>query len=266
MVSYAADGGGVGPHFDRYDVFLIQGLGRRRWRIGGRCDTATPRLPHDALNLLPEFTPTEEWILDPGDMLYLPPGIAHDGIAVGDDCMTYSVGFRAPARSELIAHWCDHLLATLDEDDRYADPDLTAPANPGEIGAAAIARLHDLVVERLADRPAFARWFGTYTTTPGDPVDPPVATPPAAVRAAIAGGRWLTRNPASRVSFIRRGPDAVMLFVDGLSFDCAGATVAVAELIAAAPRVPLDPAWAGSAEVVALLTALLDAGSVTIDD
>jgi len=101
MVSYASDGGGVGPHFDQYDVFLIQGLGRRRWQVGGHgadaCTDATPLLPHDDLRLLADFRPVEEWVLEPGDMLYVPPRVAHNGVAVGTDCMTYSVGFRAPA-------------------------------------------------------------------------------------------------------------------------------------------------------------------------
>ena len=162
MVSYASDGGGVGPHFDQYDVFLIQGLGQRRWRVGGPCDANTPLLPHDDLRLLAQFEATEEWLLDPGDMLYLPPRMAHEGVAVGDDCMTYSIGFRAPSRSELIAHWCDHILAELDDDDRYADPDLALQDDPGVIAPEAIDRLHGMVIEKLGDRVAFARWFEGY--------------------------------------------------------------------------------------------------------
>ena len=92
MVSYAVDGGGVGAHSDNYDVFLVQGLGQRRWQVGARCDHTTQLLPHDDLRLLASFEPTGEWILDPGDILYVPPGVPHNGIAVGDDCMTYSIG------------------------------------------------------------------------------------------------------------------------------------------------------------------------------
>ena len=101
MVSYAVDGGSVGPHFDQYDVFLVQGLGQRRWQIGRQCDGATPLLPHDDLRLLANFEATDEWVLEPGDILYVPPGYAHNGVAVGDDCMTYSIGFRAPSRGDL---------------------------------------------------------------------------------------------------------------------------------------------------------------------
>ena len=169
MVSYAVDGGGVGPHFDQYDVFLVQGLGRRRWRLGGACDRDTELLPHDDLRLLASFEPTDEWVLEPGDILYVPPRIAHDGIAVGDDCMTYSIGFRAPSRRELIADWSEALLADLDDDDRYADPDLPPQQNPGEITAQALARLHGMVTERLLDRDAFARWFAQSATSPKYP-------------------------------------------------------------------------------------------------
>ncbi len=169
MVSYASDGGGVGPHFDHYDVFLIQGLGQRRWRIGQHCDATTPLRPHDDLRLLAEFDVTDAWVLDPGDMLYVPPGIAHDGIAVGDDCMTYSVGFRAPARSELIAHFCDHVLAELDEDDRYTDPGLQVATDPRAIDADALATLHAMVVDKMTDRDAFARWFAAYVTMAREP-------------------------------------------------------------------------------------------------
>src|SRR6218665_1377303 len=92
MVSYASDRGGVGPHFDQYDVFLVQGLGKRRWRLGVRCDQSTPLVPNIGLRLLAGFEATEEWGLEPGDILYVPPGFAHEGVAIGDDCMTYSIG------------------------------------------------------------------------------------------------------------------------------------------------------------------------------
>ena len=166
MVSTAARGGGVGPHFDQYDVFLVQGLGRRRWRTGARCDADSRLLELDDLRLLADFEALEEHVLEPGDILYVPPGVAHDGIAESDDCMTYSVGFRAPSRSELVAHFCDHVLGTMDDDDRYADPGLRRQANPGEIAPAALDRLHAMVAESLQDREAFTRWFGGYVTSP----------------------------------------------------------------------------------------------------
>ncbi len=149
MVSLAADGGGVGPHFDQYDVFLIQGSGRRRWQIGGPCGEDTPLAPNDDLRLLADFRAVEEWVLEPGDILYVPPGIAHHGVAVGDDCMTYSVGFRAPSRADLIAHWTDDVLDALTDDDRYRDTELTGATGGNHCGAdRPVARYGDGAVER----------------------------------------------------------------------------------------------------------------------
>lgn len=267
MVSYASDGGGVGPHFDQYDVFLVQGLGRRRWRIGGRCDAKTPLQPNPDLRLLAAFEAREEWLLEPGDMLYLPPGIAHDGVAAGDDCMTYSIGFRAPSRAELVAHWCDHVLGELAEDDRYADPGLAPAANPGEIAPAALARLQAMVTEALADPAAFARWFGAYSTTPKYPdIDwtPEAPIAPAELRAALGGAVPLVRNPASRFAFVRGGA-GLTLFVDGDSFDCTGAAAAFAEALCARDRLVLSPALLAGDAVIELAAALLNRDAVALD-
>ncbi len=168
MVSYATDTGGVGAHYDQYDVFLIQGLGRRRWELGGMCDGDTPLLPHDDLRLLAAFEARQDFILEPGDILYVPPGIAHMGTAIGHDCMTYSVGFRAPSAVELVEGWTDAVLDTMPDDDadRYGDAGLAFQTNPGEISDEALSRLHGMVAAKLADREAFARWFGTYATAP----------------------------------------------------------------------------------------------------
>ncbi len=266
MVSYATDGGGVGPHFDQYDVFLIQGLGRRRWRVGQRCDATTALLPHDDLRLLSDFEATDEWVLEPGDVLYVPPGVAHDGVAVGDDCMTYSIGFRAPSRAELISNWCDHLLDGLSDDDRYADPDLSEQPNPGEITPAAIARLHAMVTETLGDRDAFARWFGEYTSLPKNAdVDwrPDAPVEPDALRTALVGGAALRRNPASRFAFICEG-DGVVLFVDGQSFACTGTAATFAERLASTDCLVLDAAVVESDTTIKLINALFEQGSVAL--
>jgi 50S ribosomal protein L16 3-hydroxylase len=268
MVSYATDGGGVGPHFDQYDVFLIQGLGRRRWQVGAHCDAATPLLPHDEMRLLADFEATDAWLLEPGDILYVPPGVAHNGVAEGDDCMTYSIGFRAPSRGELIENWCGDLLGRLKEDDRYGDAGLSAQDNPGEIAPAAIGRLHAMVSEAMLDPDAFVRWFGTYSSArkypeidyaPDEPVEH------AEVRAWIANGVPLSRNPASRLSFVRQAA-AILLFVDGQCFECAGESAALAERLCAQDCVTLDPGLAMSEAAVTLIVALVNQGSMAFDD
>ena len=265
MVSYANTGGGVGPHFDQYDVFLIQGLGRRRWRVGPRCDETATLLPHDDLRLLARFEATEEWVLEPGDILYVPPRFAHDGVALSDDCMTYSIGFRAPARADLISAWCDEALAGLDDDDRYEDAGLAPQSNPGEISAAALGRLQAMVLERLADPKAFARWFGQWNSEPKYPeVDwrPEEPATAAEVRAALAEGIPLSRNPASRFSFIREDGQTV-LFVDGESYDCAGTLGELAERIAGQDSLAVpNPSDAATA----LLVDLINQGSLAFEE
>lgn len=265
MVSYASDGGGVGPHYDQYDVFLVQGLGRRRWRVGPRCDETTALLPHNGLRLLADFQPTDEWVLEPGDMLYVPPGFAHDGIAVGDDCMTYSIGFRAPSRAELVSGWADHLLESLDDADRFADAGLRSPANPGELTPEALGELHRMVSDALADRNRFARWIGSFVTTPqSDRVDwaPEEAVSLESLQGEVAGGTELARNPASRFALVRSGPGSVTLFVDGEAYDCAGASADFAEQLCAHASFAANPEWARSREIVGLLCDLVNGGSV----
>ena len=130
MVSYAPAGGGIGPHYDSYDVFLLQGPGRRRWEIAADYD---PKLLANApLKILQNFKAEQTWLLEPGDMLYLPPNYAHHGIAV-DACMTYSIGFRAPSHLELIIHFLNYLQDNLETDSRYTDAGLKQQANPLEI-------------------------------------------------------------------------------------------------------------------------------------
>lgn len=269
MVSYATDQGGVGPHFDQYDVFLVQGSGRRRWQIGAACDESTPLLPHDHLRLLANFEPVEEWVLEPGDILYLPPRIAHDGVALGDHCMTYSIGFRAPSRAELIEGWCDELLAALPDDDRYTDPHLQAQANPGEISAAAVADLHAMVTEKLDDLPAFARWFGKYSSTRKYPeIDwqPEQPIEGAQLRELLALGTPLVRNPASRFAFIREAPGTVLLFVDGDCFECSGEAEVLAETLCAQDWIVVDQAVLGLDAAIELIAGLVNQGSLGFEE
>jgi len=264
MVSYATDQGGVGPHYDHYDVFLIQGLGRRRWQVGQTCNEQSPLLPHDDLRLLADFHVAQEWVLEPGDILYVPPGVAHDGVALGDDCMTYSVGFRAPARGELIAHWCEEVMDTTGDDDRYTDPDLPPQTNPGEITAQSLDRLQSMMLERLADRAAFARWFGEYNSTPKYPeVDwrPDEPLHPK----ALAKGATLCRNPASRFAFIRHDT-GLTLFVDGQSYDCHGAMADFAWQLCATTPLTLSADHAKAADIATLIATLHAQGSLALED
>ncbi|MDM5176776.1 cupin domain-containing protein [Massilia sp. DJPM01] len=130
MISYATDGGGVGPHFDSYDVFLLQAHGKRRWRIGAQKDLSL--VEGKPLKILKNFKPQEEFLLEAGDMLYLPPHYAHDGVAEGE-CMTYSIGFRSPPYQELGEAFLQFMADSIDLPGRYADPDLEVAKHPAEI-------------------------------------------------------------------------------------------------------------------------------------
>ncbi|HEY0893456.1 MAG TPA: cupin domain-containing protein, partial [Cellvibrio sp.] len=163
MISYAPDKGGVGPHFDYYDVFLLQGLGKRHWKIGQMCDNNSPRVEGTRLKILSEFHTTDEWVVEPGDMLYIPPGIAHWGNAQGDECMTYSIGFRAPSHADIISEVGQEVALSIADDLRFSDPDLQLQNNPGEIGAEAIAQVQKILQQHLTPE-NIAHWFGKFMT------------------------------------------------------------------------------------------------------
>ena len=166
MISYATDGGGVGPHFDSYDVFLLQAQGRRRWRIGRQRDfTLQDDVP---LKILARFEPEQEYVLEPGDMLYLPPRYAHDGIAEGE-CQTYSIGFRAPAQAELARELLQRLAdAAAEEGDPrlYRDAGQPATAAPGAVPTAMQQFARDAMASALKDPLALERALGEYLTEP----------------------------------------------------------------------------------------------------
>jgi 50S ribosomal protein L16 3-hydroxylase len=163
MISWAADGGGVGPHFDSYDVFLLQAQGQRRWRVSMQRDRSL--LPDAPLKILSRFKPTEEYVLDPGDMLYLPPGAAHDGVAVGE-CMTCSIGFRAPAAAELARGFLEYLADQMDRPGRYADPGLKPAADTALIDDGMVARAAKLAWPAKPSRAEFEKFLGLHLTEP----------------------------------------------------------------------------------------------------
>lgn len=172
MVSYAPDGGGVGPHFDSYDVFLLQGQGKRLWRISDQTDlTLVEGAP---LRILKSFDTTQEWLVEAGDLLYLPPHLAHWGIAVSDgdtDCMTYSIGFRAPKVQELATEFLGFMQDTLNKEGNalpgiYQDADLTLQPHPAEISASMISKVANILKNIQWSEQHVAAFLGTYLSEP----------------------------------------------------------------------------------------------------
>ena len=163
MVSYAPKGGGVGPHFDSYDVFLLQGMGHRRWQISTQADRTL--IEGAPLRILKDFKVEQEWVLAPGDMLYLPPHCAHNGVAE-DDCMTYSIGFRTPAYQELAEQFLVYLQDRICVDGMYADPDLKTQKHPSEISSAMLKQVEQAVKQVRWDKEDIANFLGCYLSEP----------------------------------------------------------------------------------------------------
>jgi 50S ribosomal protein L16 3-hydroxylase len=218
MVSWAADGGGVGPHFDAYDVFLVQISGRRRWRIGRQKDLSLrDDLP---LKILRDFQPEQDMLLEPGDVLYLPPRWAHEGVAVGDDCITASVGFRAPSRFELAEALLPRLLDN-DEDDaspslrlRFSDAGALPTLKPGAIPAAMTAFAQD-ALQRVLDEPQLlARCLGEWLSEPKARQD---FLPGAEETDTPISAQGVRLAPASRMLY-----DDWHVFINGESFRASG--------------------------------------------
>jgi 50S ribosomal protein L16 3-hydroxylase len=219
MLSVASDGGGVGPHFDSYDVFLIQLAGRRRWRIGAQRDAV---LRDDVpLKVIANFKPEQDFMLEPGDMLYLPPGWAHDGVAVGPGCITGSVGFRASTAEGLAAELLPRLLDDVDNAGKlYADPRQDATIEPGRVPEA-LLDFARRAVEAAVQRPlALERALGEALTEPKAQVWFEPGEP-------LPAGQGARLDRRSRMLY-----DAAHVFLNGESFRAGGRDAALMRRLA----------------------------------
>ncbi|WP_332816394.1 JmjC domain-containing protein [Ramlibacter sp.] len=248
MISYATHGGGVGPHFDSYDVFLLQAQGRRRWRIGRQEDLSLQEgVP---LKILAGFEPQEEHVLEPGDMLYLPPRHAHDGIAEGE-CQTYSIGFRAPQRSELAR---ELLLRLADEDAGdagealYRDPGQSAVRAPGEIPPELRRFAQEALRAALKDPQALPRALGEYLSEP----KPDVWFEPGA---APGARRSVRLDRRTRMLY-----DGRHLFINGESWHASGPDARLMRRLADERRLDGAELSRASEEALQLLAAWCEAG------
>jgi len=206
MVSYAVDGGSVGPHFDRYDVFLLQGEGQRLWRVGQYCDESTPRLEHDSLHLLANFETVEEYVLNPGDALYIPPGYAHWGIAQGE-CTTFSLGFRAPTLADLSDRLLESVVERLPPTLLLEDQDsITGHERPGEISRRQIDNARAAVIN-AANALDDGVWLGALVSETKTPLDELNMEPLA---------QQLVLDPAARVLWIEQA-QCIEVFCGGES-------------------------------------------------
>lgn len=206
MVSYAVDGGGVGPHFDSYDVFLLQGMGQRLWQVSAQDNLEL--VPGVPLKILRHFEVEQEWLLNPGDMLYLPPRYAHNGVAVGE-CMTYSIGFRAPSVQEIATQFLVYLQDRIELTGIYQDPDLRLQKHPAQISDAMLEQVGTMLARIHWGRTEIADFLGCYLTEP----KPHVFFDPPATPLSEAGF-----NRRARQSGVRLAARSRMLFRGGCFF------------------------------------------------
>lgn len=217
MVSYAVKGGGVGAHVDSYDVFLIQGYGTRQWLIGNK-PLRNPELkPLNDIAILSDFQYEWEWSVEPGDVIYLPPGFAHAGTALSD-CMTYSIGFRAPPVTELLSGYVEALIERMDPTELYADPDLTLQLEPGQISQSAIDRVEHYLKRLVLDRSVIESYFGklvTHVVLDSPLPENEVVSSVAELLEILNEGGTLCRTESARIAFVSHPGGAATLFVSG---------------------------------------------------
>lgn len=194
MISFSVPGGGVGPHIDQYDVFIIQGMGSRRWRVGDKLPMRQ-FCPHPALLHVDPFEPIIDADLEPGDILYIPPGFPHDGVT-HETALNYSVGFRGPNSRDLISSFADYALENDLGGDHYSDPDLTCREHPGRVEQHELDRVRAMMTDLINQPEAFNQWFGRFATTPRHELDIAPAEPPYTpdeVADALMSGEALNR-------------------------------------------------------------------------
>jgi 50S ribosomal protein L16 3-hydroxylase len=207
MISLAAKGGGVGPHFDSYDVFLLQAAGRRRWRISSQKDlTLVEGLP---LKILARFKPTEEFVLEPGDMLYLPPSVAHEGVALDDGCLTYSIGFRTATHQDALADFYEKFAENIEIPGRFSNLQTEPTRTPGKLPEQLVADLAALVEQHRPTREDLVLWLGESLT------EPKPSTAFAPQPGNLKQGLQLARQTVASYS-------GRWFFMNGLSWDVSG--------------------------------------------
>jgi 50S ribosomal protein L16 3-hydroxylase len=282
MISVAYDQGNVGAHVDNYDVFLVQAHGTREWMIEDRAvleDDFVPGLP---IRLLRKFKPTHRWLLEPGDILYLPPRFPHHGIARGDRCMTISVGFRAPSIHDLVNGVVTEALSTGDESKRYCDPDLS-PQAPGEITPETIKKIKGIITEQVANDSLIESWLSRYVTESYCDVELNAkrkAPKLSVIRKAISDGAEIARAEGARCAFVRTSNKSeataknkkakaseIRFYANGERFDLGGKAALLAAEIANRVVVPNDIAkpLVKDAKAAALLAELIGRGIVVLE-
>ena len=238
MVSFAAPGGSVGPHVDSYDVFLVQGQGERRWRYHTRPTTDTRLIPDLDLRVLARFKADADEVLGPGDMLYIPPGFAHYGVAV-TPCLTYSVGFRSPSAGEAWTSFASAAAARPHAARLLEDPPMSPAMHPGAIPPALLSRVREMVRSMDMSDDAIDRWYAAFATRlkPGHALEAPRRVLDAkTLMARLSRGDHVVRSEEGRWAFLPRSRGELLLYVGGEEIHVPAAAAALARTLAASRR------------------------------
>ena len=237
MISYAVKYGSVGPHYDNYDVFLYQAQGQRKWFLTTQECTTTNCLKNVDLRIMAQFEVEEEYVLEPGDMLYLPPHVGHHGVSLSDDCMTYSFGFRSYQGQELWDSFGDYLSEKATTTSLYQDPDWSNLPGTSAIPAQASLNAKHLMQTMLNDEPFLQRWFGCFATRIDQQAEQdmpePLSDEEAGDRATFVNelrqSAGLLRDPSCRMAY---QDDPLQLFVNGCDWDIRGVSSALVKHVA----------------------------------
>ena len=276
MVSFSPEHGTVGPHADNYDVFIIQGPGRRLWQISHQESGEEALIPNMPLRVLKDFRAEQEWILEEGDMLYIPPRVVHNGVAL-EDCINISVGFRAPTKIDLISRHFAEILAEMadmgetEEESFYEDPGRIPQSNPGEISAADLSSIRAILRElpNQSDD-ELNHWFGRYTTSvpPGHYLpDPEESISAQALLKAIEKSGALWRSEYARFSYIESNGQ-LALFVAGEAFAINHELFDAIKLLCGQRHLDLAEIspYLSNNDYLELLTTLYNMGALYFDD
>ncbi len=222
MISYAPVGGSVGAHVDQYDVFLLQSSGVREWKIETNRRVGQQQSISNDISLLGDFNEDQTFLLQPGDMLYLPPRFAHHGIAREEACMTWSIGFRAPSPDEMLPSVINYLLEDANSDKRFGDPQRSATKSPGKIEDTDMDRLRKMLRNALQyDDRSLNEWIGRYLSEPKhshDDIDPEDCDWPQLQR--ILGSNNVLMANSQKSFFYTQSGKSAQLFADGYSYPC----------------------------------------------
>ena len=269
MISYAVDQGNVGAHVDNFDVFLVQAAGNREWMIEDKPVMKDDFIPDLPVRLLKKFKPTHRWVLEPGDILYLPPRFPHHGVAQGDRCMTISVGCRAPSTNEIINGVVTNALIQSDDSARYTDPDLM-PQAPGQISPHAIAKIRKTLENVLLSDEFLSEWLGRHVTDPYSDVDlkgHAEKIAPGKVAATVRRSIAIVRTEGSRLAYVKGKKGEIAFYVNGDRENLSGKAALLAQELANRLVVPSEAItpFLGDKKCLGLLASLLSAGALVVE-